>query len=336
MMNKQCSLALCFALALPLSLDAQERMRVTVTENFRQEGSTDGRLLARINPGTVVTAGGTRDGWVQVTLEGWVIERSVRASPNDEYDLAVRQSGGENLRDAPNGRVLARMLEGFLLDEVARREGWVQVRRTGWMWGRSLAREAAATASRPAPPANGDATPTPAPAAGALDQVMVGSGARIHARPDGDTLATIHRPTSGRVLARADGWARVQTEAWVRESDLSADEDSVLVGVSAAEVRTDGRAFEGKLVRWTLQLVAVQTADELRRDMPSGQRYLLTRGPIPEAGFVYVLISPAQATALEGVTPLSYLTVVGRVRTARSRYLGNPILELVDHEIARQ
>jgi hypothetical protein len=69
--------------------------------------------------------------------------------------------------------------------------------------------------------------------------------------------------------------------------------------------------------------------------MAAGQRYALARGPIPEAGFVYLLLTPAQATALEGLTPLTYLTVVGRVKTARSRYLGNPILELVDYETAR-
>jgi hypothetical protein len=291
-------------------------------------------LLARINPGTVVTGGETRDGWVAVTLDGWIFERSVRPSPNAEFDLAVRTRGGENLRESPNGRVVARLLEGFLLDEVGRRDGWVRVRRTGWMWGRSLSPQGATgVATSPAPavadrPAADEGGRTPA-------RVMVAGGTHLHGEPDGDTVGAVRQPVAGRVLARADGWARVQTETWVRESDLSAAADSVMVGVSAAEVRTESATYEGRLVRWTLQLIAVQTADELRRDMPAGQRYLLTRGPIPEAGFVYVLMSPAQATALEGLTPLTYLTVVGRVRTARSRYLGNPILELVDYEAAK-
>jgi hypothetical protein len=328
-------LGLAVALTATPSLGAaQDRFRVAAMENFRQEGSPDARLLARVNPGTIVVGGASREGWTEVTLTGWIWERSVRPSPTPGYDLAVRTPGGETLRDAPNGRVVARLLEGFLLNEVGRREGWIQVRRSGWMWARSLNRYEASDSAGPVVPADGDpATPAPAQTR-KLDQVTVGSGARLLGRPEGDTLATVLRPTAGRVVARTEGWARVQTEVWVRESDLSLTDDSVLVGVSAAEVRADGAAFEGKLVRWSLQLVAVQTADELRRDMPSGQRYALARGPLPEAGFVYALLSPAQAAALEGLAPLSYLTVVGRIRTARSRYLGNPIVELVDYNVS--
>jgi hypothetical protein len=103
--------------------------------------------------------------------------------------------------------------------------------------------------------------------------------------------------------------------------------------VSAAEVRSGGRAFEGKALEWTVQYIALQTADELRRDMPAGQRYMLARGPLPEAGFVYLLLSTEQVRAIEALPPLSYLTVVGRVRTARSQYLGNPILTLEDFRV---
>jgi hypothetical protein len=323
---------------IPPSAAAQDRYRITVAENFRQEAGPDARLLARVNAGSVVKGGERRDGWVEVTLEGWVWQRSVRPSPTAGFDLAIGSAGGENLRDAPNGRVLARLLEGFLLDEISRREGWVQVRRTGWMWGQSLQPEASAAgpstppASTTAPDTNGDSFHEP----GMLDRVVVGAGARLHTGPGGDTLATVERnPVRARILARVGGWARVQIHAWVPESDLSLSDDSVLVGVSAAEVRSDGRAFEGRLVRWSLQFVALQTADELRRDMAPGQQYLLTRGPLPEAGFVYVLVTAAQAGALRELTPLSFLTLVGRIRAARSRYLGNPILELVDFQVSQ-
>jgi len=317
---------------IPASAAGQERYRVSVMENFRQEAGADGRLLARVNPGTVVTGGASREGFVEVTLEGWISERSVRASPTAGFDLAVRTAGGENLRDSPNGRIVARLLEGFLLHEVGRRDGWIQVRRSGWMWARSLTREAAAAAADPA------ARPLvePAPRAQGLDRMIVSPGARLLAAPEGDTLATVRGALAGRVVARAGGWARVQTETWVRETDLSLAADSVMTGVSGAEVRTDGRTWEGRLLRWDLQFVALQTADELRRDMPAGQRYVLARGPLPEAGFVYLLVSPPQAGAFQGLAPLSYLTVVGRVRTARSRYLGNPILELVDYVVSQQ
>jgi hypothetical protein len=348
MMNKQCSrrtpglpawpraarLAGLLVL-IPASAAAQERYRVSVTENFRQEAGADGRLLARVNPGAVVTGGARREGFVEVTLEGWVWEQSVRASPTAGFDLAVRTAGGENLRDSPSGRVVARLLEGFLLDEVGRRDGWIQVRRSGWMWERSLTREAA---PRPAAAVDAGVSPPaePAPRAQGLDRMIVSPGARLLATPEGDTLATVRGALAGRVVARAGGWARVRTETWVRETDLSLAADSVMTGVSGAEVRTEGRTWEGRLLRWDLQFVALQTADELRRDIPAGQRYVLARGPLPEAGFVYLTLSPPQAIAFQGLAPLSYLTVVGRVRTARSRYLGNPILELVDYVVSQQ
>jgi hypothetical protein len=161
----------------------------------------------------------------------------------------------------------------------------------------------------------------------------VASGAPLRRAPDGDTLATLRHPATARVLARADGWARVQLDGWVRESDLQAAAPGALSGVSGAEVRSGGRAFEGKALQWTVQYIALQTADALRRDMPAGQPYMLARGPLPEVGFVYVLLSADQAKAVAGLAPLTYLTIVGRVRTARSQYLGNPILTLEDFRV---
>jgi hypothetical protein len=163
--------------------------------------------------------------------------------------------------------------------------------------------------------------------------MVLAGGAGVHAQPEGDTVAAARGNAPVTVVARSNGWARVHLDGWVRETDLSPAEDSVLVGVSGAEVRTDPRAYLGRLVRWDVQFLALQTADALRRDMAEGQRYVLARGPLLEAGFVYVIIPPAEVAAFEGISPLTHLTIVGRVRTARSRYLGNPILELVDHAI---
>jgi hypothetical protein len=310
-------------LAAPLA--AQTNYRVTTDENFRQEPSAQGRLLGRVSAGTELAGGEERDGFVQVTLEGWIWERSVRPSTTAGYDLTVSSAGGENLRADPNGDVVARLLEGTLLTEVQRTTGWVRVRRVAWMWARSLAEQGGAA---------GDAGPPPAPSGTvSLDRMTLTAGARILATPDGDTLGEMRAAAPARVLTRADGWARVQVDGWVRESDLAAGTGGALVGVSAAEVRSGGRAFEGKALEWTVQYIALQTADELRRDMPAGQRYMLARGPLPEVGFVYLLLSTEQVRAIEALPPLSYLTVVGRVRTARSQYLGNPILTLEDFRV---
>jgi hypothetical protein len=321
------------AWAVPWTAGAQTRYRVTAADSFRQESGAGARLLARVSEGTELTGGASRDGWVEVTLQGWIWASSVRPSPQEGFDLAVRTAGGENLRDAPNGRVLARLLTGFLLDEVSRREGWVQVRRTGWMPAASLTRAGqAAPAAGTAPPTAPAADTRPAaPPRGALDRMLLAGGAALYVTPEGDTVAAARGDAPVTVVARSNGWARVQLDGWVRETDLSPAEDSVLAGVSGAEVRTDPRAYVGRLVRWDLQFLALQTADALRRDMAEGQRYVLARGPLPEAGFVYVIVPPAEVAAFEGISPLTHLIVVGRVRTARSRYLGNPILELVDY-----
>ena len=148
--------------------------------------------------------------------------------------------------------------------------------------------------------------------------------------PDGDTTGVLGPRAPARVLARSGEWVRVQFEGWVRETDLRPAGEGVLLGVTGAEVRGRPEDFEGQMLQWTLQFLAIQTADELRREMPQGTRYLLTRGPLPEAGFVYVMLSDEQAARLSDLAPLTQLTVLGRVRVARSRYVGNPILELID------
>jgi hypothetical protein len=201
------------------------------------------------------------------------------------------------------------------------------------MWGRSL--DAPRVASTPRDTSTAAAA-APTPSAASLDRQHLAPGSPLLRAPDGDTLGTVSGKATARVVARTDGWARVLVEAWVRESDLAPADDSALAGVTAAEVRGGGNTYVGRLLRWTVQLIALQTADELRRDMPQGQRYLLARGPLPEMGFVYVLLTPEQARALDALDPLTLVTILGRVRTARSQYLGNPILELIEFSAERE
>lgn len=318
-------IALAAAAATP-SAAAQSRARVTTDENLRVAPRADATILARIAAGTEVAVGAADGEWREVTIEGWIWSRSVSASSR-ELDLAVSTGGGENLRIEPNGAVVARLENGTLLDEVTRRDGWVQVRRTAWMWGRSLSLPGQAT-STPAPAA----TPAPRPAdpLAELERRTVLPGSALVTRPAGDTIASLAGRTGARVITRADGWARVLVEAWVREADLGDPDDSALTGVTAAEVRGSGAAYEGRTLRWTVQYIAIQTADEMRRDIPPGQPYMLARGPLPETGFVYVVLSAEQARAVSALEPLTRITVLGRVRVARSQYLGNPVLDLIE------
>jgi hypothetical protein len=102
-----------------------------------------------------------------------------------------------------------------------------------------------------------------------------------------------------------------------------------LGSVTAAEVRADPARYVGRPVDWRLELIAVQTADELRTEIPKGQLYLLTRGPLPEPGFVYVIVTAAQAEEFRALQALQELTLRVIIRAPRTRFLSTPVVELV-------
>jgi hypothetical protein len=96
-----------------------------------------------------------------------------------------------------------------------------------------------------------------------------------------------------------------------------------------AEVRANPARYIGKEIEWRVQVVAVQNADELRPEIPAGRTYLLTRGPLPEPGFVYIVLPPERVAEFEAIPPLTELVVRGRLRAAATRFLPTPVLELI-------
>jgi len=333
-----CAVLVGLTLGALQPLQAQHPYRVLRTENLRREPSGQAALLATINAGVELTGDTVEGRWVRLILEGWVWAQSLEPTSQPGYDLRVRPTRGENLRSGPNGRVLARLSEGCLLEELDREPGWVRVRRVAWMFGGSLERtdvaaaatEQAATQAPPSRPARAS------DARGVLDRAVTADRSGLFRTPDGDSAGVLAADAPVRVLARSGEWVRVQTEGWIRESDLRPSSAGVLVGVSGAEVRSRPREFEGRLLQWVVQYIAIQRADELRNEIPEGQRYLLARGPLPEAGFVYVVLDDAQLAEVERLEPLSELVIVGRVRTGRSQYLGNPVLGLVEFAVRRE
>lgn len=305
-------------------------MRVVREENFRRDPSASAVRLAVVNVGVELAADSVAGQWVRVQLTGWVWARSLASTARDGFGLVVQQAEGENLRATPNGAVLARLANGCLLEEVERRAGWVRVRRVGWMYRPSVAPAGAAPAP---PPPTASATPDPADTTAGLDRAVTAGATVLHTTPGGDEAGTLQPDTPVRILVRSGEWVRVQTEGWIRETDLQPAAPGVLVGVSGAEVRARPAEYEGRLVQWVVQFIAVQPADELRPEIPPGHRYMLARGPLPEAGFVYVVLTEEQREAVERLAPLTGLVIVGRIRSARSRYLGNPVLTLVDFAV---
>jgi len=294
-----------------------------------------GVRLGRFAASVALTAGPARNGFTQVTLDGWIIRSSTAATTRDGRDLAVTRE--ENIRAAPNGRLVARLVEGALLDEVERRGAWVRVRRTVWVANGGLrsptARTTPAPAPSPAPRRDAAATarqdtaaaPPPDPRRAVVRRRM-----SLYRAPDSTAIGTLEAGVPVRITGRAGEWVRVEAQAWVRENEIRPSDSAILTGVSAAELRGAPEEFRGRLLRWTIQFLSLQTADELRPDFTPGQRYMLARGPAPEYAFVYVVVPAAKVAEIERLAPLTSLDVVARVVNGRSAYLANPILELVD------
>ena len=270
--------------------------------------------------------GGSRSRWKDTCGA-----ESVGRTDRDGHNLTVTASRGENLRTTPNGGVVARLLSGFLLDEVGREGAWVRAKRAGWMPEGSLAPVSDSVAMAGADSA--EPSTLVASAGSPLDRAVVARQTEMAVAPEGQRAGTLAPETPVRILTRSGEWVRVQTEGWIREDDLRPTAPGLITGLTAAELRTRPQEYEGKMVQWTLQYLSIATADELRPEIPNGQRYLLTRGPLPEAGFVYVTLAPAQLRQAEQLPPLAQIVVVAKIRNGRSRYLGNPVIDSVEMRV---
>src|SRR5207249_1263235 len=263
--------------------------------------------------------------WQGVMLEGWIFTTSVGPTPRAGYDLTVTRAPEENLRSAPAGALIGKLPQGFLLNKVA--EGtsgrWIHVTRAGWVEKTDLESVAQVASSRTAAP-DSDTTqarptlvgkPAVAPATGhgsttsppdttsspsaPVDPSRVESARRtvLYRSPEGQPAGTLAPSAPLRVLGRSGEWTRVELEGWVKSADLEIAPPGVLVGITAAELRTDPQRYAGQVLRWTLQFISTQQADELRPEIPNGATYMLARGPLPERGFVYVVVPEARRVA---------------------------------------
>jgi hypothetical protein len=334
--------ALPVALLVVAPLASQARYRVTADNEWFYQAA-DGRRLAQIARGAEMQGGAIQGDWITVTLDGWIFASSVGPSPKPEFDLAVTPAGGENLRAAPGGALVGHLAKGFGLKQLGTQPRWVHVQRQGWMKRATLLPLASVSTTVTAAPETATSGLTPGPRPGVsvpadstpVDPSKAQPNRRttLYRAPDGPPAGAITSETPLRVLSRSGDWARVQFEGWVKTSDLQTTTPGVLVGVSAAELRTDPARFQGQVLKWRLQFIAVETADDLRPDVPDGATYLLARGPSPEHGFVYVVVPDAKKALVASLAPLANIEITARVRVGRSRYLGNPVVDLMSLEV---
>jgi hypothetical protein len=330
-------------LAPARDLSAQGRTRYRVTaDNIWFYSDVAGRRIARLASGAVVAStGATRNEWVQVSLDGWIFSTSVGPSDRPDFDLLVTRSPNENLRAAPAGPLVAELARGFGLKRAAPADSggrWLHVARDGWVQRSALAPVADVVATRstdstPAGDGRDESTPArdgdpPVDSTRAQPTRMT----TLYRAPDGPEAGTLAAEIPLRVLSRNGEWTRVQFEGWVKGGELQVAPAGVLIGVTAAELRAEPQRYLNQLLRWRLEFIAIQKADELRPDIPAGSSYVLARGPLPERGFVYVIVPDIKLPAFRTLTPLSTMQITARVRNGRSRYLGNPVVELVSLE----
>jgi hypothetical protein len=316
---------------------AQQRVRITArTELLKAAG---GPILGRLERGTEWAGARADRQLVELTVEGWVFGASVGETTREGFNAIVNDRQGQNLRadPRPDGRLLGRLNSGALVQRLETRSGWVRVRRQAWV-ARNATDAAPPAAATPTPTAN---VPSPArdtapraapPSYGDGSRATAPGGAVLRATPGGTTVGTLASGSDVRVVTRAGGWTRVRIDAWVPDTALETSGAGATAGVTAAEVRAEPARWIGQVVDWKLQVVAVQVADALRSDLPEGKPYLLTRGPLPESGFVYVLVTPEQAQHYRDVPPLREVTLRVRIRAPSSKYLPTPVVELIGEQ----
>jgi hypothetical protein len=325
---KKIALGLILSLApcLNTGVRGQETATFRVEENIRSEPR--GVVLGRVLEGVTLTVLSREDQWVEVEMGGWIWTASLQVTDRLGFDRVVSVSPRENLRREPSGEVMARLVEGTLLDRVEEVTGWTGIRRAVWVWAESV-ELAPGTVPSPLSPASS----RPAPPG---EERWWRSGDRsvpILSGPDGDTLASANPETDLRVLAREGNWIRVRLEGWSwapeGEGTESAEAGSVL-DLTPGEVAANPQGARGRTVTWDLQFVSLERAEMIRTDFYEGEPFLLTRTGSGVRVFVYVAVPPERVEEVEGLVPLERIRVVGRIRTGAAALTGNPILELLD------
>jgi hypothetical protein len=321
-------MALPLVLAQPLQ--AQDQSEISTETRLRKD--PDGIPLVSLPAGAEVEARSAKGDWHEVVVEGWIFTSSTAPTQRDGFDLVVSEPDGENLRESPNGEVVGRVRSGTLLRKLETRGGWTHVSRAGW-----VPRDVVQTpvpADTPAVAQASESTtvtstpPTAKPPTGVERGSIVRETAML-ATPQGGQYGVLQTGVPAKIMGRSGEWVRVAIEGWIRDSDLEEPSGGTLTGITAAEVRAEPARYVGKTVEWRVQLIAVQTADELRTEMPRGQKYLLARGPLPEPGFVYIMVSDNQAAEFRALPALQELTLRVAIKAARTRFLTTPVVELV-------
>jgi uncharacterized protein YgiM (DUF1202 family) len=279
----------------------------------RLRGATTAKSVGSLDAGTTVAvvSGNAPSGWAKVSRDGWILKSSLD-KPSAE---TARASNSEKRTASTKSSATARKASGGEVAAVTRAPQ-----------GPSAVPARGASAGS----VHVGATSTAAASAAVTDSTLTPTGnIALRAAPDAKALATVVQGATLTPLARDRGWVRVRLEGWVPERDVAPADTSIRTGVSAADLRADPVGTRGKLVRWSVQILARQKADVLRKDLAPDETYLLARGPYEENALLYLVVPPSLLVMTKAIPELSQAMITARVRNGRSDLVGVPILDLL-------
>jgi hypothetical protein len=322
--------------------------RVTVRAGTALRGTPGGDVIGVSSRDISSSVELSQTTFVRISVDGFVEATSIRYTA-DRSRGEVLGAAGTTLRAAASGAssAVAELRRSTYVFPTrdggsfpAPRPGvWIPVRRSLWVdVSRITTRPVAARPAAPTPAAATADTAqndsSAAPAVPAIDPsaptLETRGPSSLQAGPGGDVLANIPGGVRLVPLGRENGWMRVRLEGWLPDSAVEAAGTRSAGSLSAADLRANPAGTVGRLVRWSVESLSFQTADELRKGLTPGEAYLLVRGPGAERAVLYLALPDSLVARAQALPPLAEITITARVRTGRSQPSGVPVLDLLD------
>jgi hypothetical protein len=301
-----------------------------------------GTAVMSVRAGTKVTVLTSREASVLVTIEGWV-DASRLGGKLDTFPASVDSKAQLRVRAAASDKsaILAELRPRTGVHTLGKSGTWTRVRRSAWIPAGALPKAAAVAAAKPAARGSTKAAPTAAPAppaatatpapvvpAAPAGSMSVAKAAKLLVAPQGKSIAELPAGTIVQTLAHDHGFAKIRVEGWVQDHELSPADSSLGSQLTAADLRADPDGTRGKSVQWEVEVLSLQTADPLRRELARDEPYLLAKGPGTENALLYLAVPPSLLNQAKALAPLTHVLITARVRAGRSEPVGTPILDL--------
>ena len=299
----------------------------------RSKGNASAKSVASLDAGTAVDieTSSAPKGWVRVTRIGWVLRSALdrpAATATAKPGTAKRTVASTNAAPTPSRKSSGGEVAPAAASAPRAAAPAVKATVRAGVVAGSSSTAAPAVVSPPAPVVAVEAS-SGATRVSSDSVLMPTANVALRSAPDARALATIAPGANLIPLARERGWVRVRLEGWVPEKDVTPADTAIRTGVSAADLRSDPQGSRGKVVRWSVQILATQKADALRRDLNPDETYLLARGPYEENALLYLVVPPSLMSAVKSIPELSQAMITARVRIGRSELVGVPILDIL-------